>query len=815
MKPAVKKLLSLGIASLFTMLLLGTLGVVGIYAYLSPQLPSVMSLKDVKLQVPLRVYTHEGSLIGEYGEMRREPLRYEQFPPQLIQAVLAAEDDRFFEHPGVDYQGILRAALNLVLTGERAQGGSTITMQVARNFFLSREKTYLRKLTEILLALKIDAELSKHEILELYLNKIYLGHRAYGVAAAAKVYYGSAVADLSLPQIAMIAGLPKAPSAYNPLANRERAVLRRNYVLGRMHSLGFITQEEYAQAAAAPDRATLHGQGIEVEAPYIAEMVRAEMIERFGEEAYTAGYDVYTTVSAPLQTAANRALRDSLLAYEQRQGYRGIERRVDPLETVDLKAYPPVGGVVAARVLEVEEQAAYAETEDGRILYLPWEGLAWARPRNADGSLGTQPEKAADVLQVGDVIRVQPREGCSELAQLPEVSGALVSLRPENGAIAALVGGFDFYSSKFNRAVQAARQPGSAFKPFVYAAALDKGYTPGSIINDAPVVFEDPGLEDTWRPANYSGRFYGPTRLRKALVNSRNLVSIRLLRSIGIGYTIRYAGQFGFAADHLPRDLSLALGSGSITPLELANGYAVFANGGYRVQPHFIERIVDAYGEEVFRAKAPQVCPECEVVDEEAAPEVVRTATVPGLDDGEPVEAGEMPEPDVIPAERAISAQTTYLMTSMLRDVVQHGTGRGVLRIGRSDLAGKTGTTNDQRDAWFAGFNHALVATAWVGFDQPRPLGFGETGARAALPMWRLYMAAALDGVPEQPLQQPDGLVTVRIDANTGLLTGADNPDAIFETFTADQVPEAPSGTVSRRYSEQPSEPTGITEDLF
>lgn len=815
MKPAAKKLLSLGIASLLTLFLLGTLGVVGIYAYISPQLPSVSTLKEVQLQVPLRVYTREGALIGEYGEMRRVPLRYEQFPPQLVQAVLAAEDDRFFEHPGVDYQGILRAAINLVLTGERAQGGSTITMQVARNFFLSREKTYLRKITEILLALKIDNELSKEEILELYLNKIYLGNRAYGVAAAAQVYYGSAVGDLSLPEVAMIAGLPKAPSAYNPLANRERAVLRRNYVLGRMHSLGFISDEQYTTAAATPDRATLHGQGIEVEAPYVAEMVRAEMVERFGDEAYTAGYHVYTTVTGPLQQAANRALRDNLLAYEQRQGYRGVEKRVDPLEEVDLKDHAPVGGVVAARVLQLEEQAAYVETGDGRVLFIPWEGLSWARPRNADGSLGAEPALAGDVLQVGDVIRVQPRDGCSELAQIPEVSGALVSLRPQNGAIAALVGGFDFYSSKFNRAVQAARQPGSSFKPFVYAAALDKGYTPGSIINDAPVVFDDPGLEDTWRPANYSGRFYGPTRLRKALVNSRNLVSIRLLRSIGIGYAIRYAGQFGFAADHLPRDLSLALGSGSITPLELASGYAVFANGGYRVQPHFIERIVDAGGEEIFRANPPQVCPECET-EGEGEPQVVQTASIPGLasedeDDGEPAEA----PPQVVPAERAISPQTTYLMTSMLRDVIQHGTGRGVLRLGRNDLAGKTGTTNDQRDAWFAGYNQALVATAWVGFDQPRPLGYGETGARAALPMWRQYMGVALEGVPEEPLQQPDGLVTVRIDETTGLLTGADNPDAIFETFLANQVPEAPSGALSRRHPEQSSEPLGITEDLF
>ncbi len=829
MRPRLQKFLAFGLGSLFTLFLIGALGAIGTYAYLAPKLPSVDMLKDVQLQVPLRVFTRDGRLLAEFGEMKRTPLHYKQFPPQLIHAVLAAEDDRFFEHPGVDYQGIVRAAVHLAATGVRSQGGSTITMQVARNFFLTREKTFLRKINEIMLALKIDHELTKEEILELYLNKIYLGNRAYGVAAAAQVYYGKDLADLSLAQLAMIAGLPKAPSRYNPLADAHRALLRRDYVLGRMRELGFINDAQYAAARSSGVTASYHGQDREVEAPYVAEMARAQAVNRFGEDAYTAGYNVYTTITAPLQTAANRSLRDALIAYDQRHGYRGPEAHADFLDLdadatgpAGLESFPTIGGLVPARVLQVDDDAAavYAYTAEGRVAYIAFDHMDWARPALPDGGFGPRPSKPSDVVQAGDVIRVRAAsDGCSELVEVPEVSGALVSLRPQDGAILALVGGFDFYQSKFNRAVQAQRQPGSNFKPFVYAAALDKGFTPATIINDAPVVFDDPGLEDTWRPENYSGRFFGPTRLRQALIHSRNLVSIRLLRSIGVGYAIHYVSRFGFPTDHLPRNLSLALGSGAITPLQLVSGYAVFANGGYRVQSHFIDRIENSDGEVVYRPNPPQACPDCEEASGDGEGKPVKVAapepTPPAVpDDGSAAAA----PPPIVPAKRVLSPQTTYLMTSILRDVIRHGTGRGVLRLGRSDLAGKTGTTNDQRDAWFSGFNADIVTTAWVGFDTPRPLGTHETGARAALPMWREYMGAALEGVPETPLKQPRGLVTVRIDAETGRLASADDPHAMFETFRADQVPKPAPGAVTHNYEGSggtPQESTGLTEQLF
>ncbi|HID48218.1 MAG TPA: peptidase, partial [Chromatiales bacterium] len=599
MKPIVKKLVTLSVASVLSLFLLGALGLLGLYIYLNPRLPEIDTLRDVKLQVPLRVYARGGELIAEFGEMKRIPLEYQDYPPLLVKAVLAAEDDRFFEHPGVDYQGILRAAWHLVRTGDKGQGGSTITMQVARNFFLSREKTYLRKLNEIFLALKIEGELSKEDILELYLNKIYLGKRAYGFAAAAQVYYGKKPAELTLAEMAMIAGLPKAPSRYNPVVNPERALIRRDYVLGRMRELAYIDEAAYVAATAEPVHAEVHGIDPDLEAPYVAEMARNRMVERFGETAYTAGYRVYTSIDARLQKAATRALREGLLAYDRRHGYRGVETHMERFGAEDpddigawqaaLDEIPTTGNLVPAVVIQLEEQSAWAWTRDGNVAYLPWEKISWARKYIDDNHVGPELEKAAEVLRPGDIIYVAPATaGCHWLAQKPQVAGALVALAPRDGALQALVGGFDFYTSKFNRATQAKRQPGSSFKPFVYTAAIDKGYTAASIINDAPVVFDAPGLEDTWRPENYSGNFYGPTRLRQALIKSRNLVSIRLLRDIGIGYAVRYVRRFGFNRAGLPRDLSLALGSGVLTPLELATAYAIFANGGYRGQPYLI-----------------------------------------------------------------------------------------------------------------------------------------------------------------------------------------------------------------------------------
>lgn len=806
----------LGLAGL-TVLGAAALGVA--YLAVAPGLPSIEALRDIRLQVPMRVYSRDGRLIAEFGEMRRMPVRFHNTPELMVKAVLAAEDDRFFEHPGVDYQGILRAAVNLIRTGEKSQGGSTITMQVARNFFLSSEKTYMRKLSEIFLSFKIERELSKEEILELYLNKIYLGNRAYGVASAAQTYYGATLADLTLSQMAMIAGLPKAPSRSNPIADPERAVIRRNYVLRRMHDLGYIDTAAYQEAIGTADTARLHGLALEIEGNYLAEMVRAMIVERYGEQAaYSGGLKVYTTLDSRLQRTAVTALRETLLEYDRRHGYRGAEERLDAAQTENeeeilaaLGRHASIGGLRPAVVTAVGEREAEAVIAGNERVTIGWDGMSWARSYIDSNRRGAPPRTAADILRPGDVIRVTPLgEGGWRLAQLPEAEGALLSINPANGAITSLAGGFDFRRSHFNRVTQASRQPGSAFKPFIYSAALDKGYTPASLINDAPVVFDDPGLESTWRPGNYTGEFFGPTRLRVALMNSRNLVSIRLLRSIGIGYAIDYVSRFGFEGAMLPRDLSLSLGSGSITPLQLAAGYTVFANGGYRVTPYFIEEIIDDKDQTIFRATPDEICATCEEDPSILATllESRRTAEAQAVVDGV--------TPPVFPrlAERVISAQNAYLMTSMMQDVITSGTAVRARQLGRSDLAGKTGTTNDLRDAWFVGFNSDVVAVSWIGFDQPSSLGNGETGSRAALPMWINFMREALHGAPEHPLTRPPGLVTVRIDPETGLLAASHQRNGIFETFQADLAPRRQAGgQIDRETGGGTS--NGIPEQLF
>ncbi|NIR28554.1 MAG: penicillin-binding protein 1A [Gammaproteobacteria bacterium] len=789
--------------------LIGLLVASGVVAYLVPRLPSIESLKDVQLQVPLRVYTRDERLIAEFGEKRRRPVQLAEVPDTMIKAVLAAEDEHFYQHPGVDVEGLARAVWYLVRTGEKGPGGSTITMQVARNFFLGREKTYLRKLNEILLALKIERGLSKDEILELYLNKIFLGQRAYGVAAAAQVYYGAKLNDLTLPEVAMIAGLPKAPSRFNPIANPTRAVERRGYVLGRMHELEFIDDESYRAAVNAPVTARLHALSVEVEAPYVAEMVRAEMEAREGAEAYTRGLRVHTTIDSRLQRLANQALRVGLVDYDRRHGYRGPVAQVtlpeNPEDTAALDAllaeHRVIGGLVPAIVLAVSEKQAtvYGRGGVGEIT-LPWEALSWARPHISENRLGPEPKAAGDILAPGEVVHIERRADKWLLAQLPEVEGALVALDPDEGSIRALTGGFDFRHSKFNRAVQAERQPGSSFKPFIYSAALERGFTAASFINDAPVVFDDPGLEATWRPENYSGRFFGPTRLREALFKSRNLVSIRLLRSVGIDFAVDYLRRFGFDPGRLPHNLSLALGSGTVTPVELARGYAVFANGGYRVDPYFIERVEE--GEELvtLRAQPVRVCWSC-------AGALHRVSAGGGRAEHGPRTFRTPP--------RVLTRQNAWLMNSFLRDVIKRGTGRRARQLGRSDLAGKTGTTNDQRDAWFSGFNPSLVATAWVGFDKLQPLGRRETGARAALPIWMEFMRGALQGVPKQHLEQPEGLVTVRIDPETGALASAGDPDAIFETFRVDHVPRRLAEAPAQSSSSPSPDEGGVTPQLF
>ncbi|MBM7333236.1 MAG: penicillin-binding protein 1A [Alcanivorax sp.] len=803
------------------------------YLYLAPQLPAAVAIREVEYQIPLRIYTADGKLIAEYGEKRREPITYDEIPPLFVKAVLAAEDERFFEHPGVDPKGLLRAALELVRYQEIRSGGSTITMQVARNFFLDREQRFLRKFNEIVLAIQIERILSKEEILELYLNKIYLGHRAYGAEAAAQVYYGKPIGELTLPQLAMIAGLPKAPSAYNPITNPERARLRRNWILFRMEETGAISQEQMETARQAPVTARYHAASPEVEGAYMGEIARIAAQDLVDKDVYTEGVRIYTTLDSERQNAAVTALRQGLHDYDERHGYRGPLAHIDTGDLPDpgwprpqdteaapdqdqpepelakatepddsneldddraawVKRFgdqPAYGPLHTAVVTALRERQAAVLLADGNQAVLEWDDLKWARPALNKGYMGEAPNRAGDVLKVGDVIYVRPvgdnQDAHWRLAQLPRAQSAIVSLDPDTGAVQALQGGYSFYASKFNRATQARRQVGSAFKPFVYTAALENGFTPATIINDAPVVFDSSELDEAWRPTGASERFYGPTRLREALYRSLNLVSIRILRQVGIGQTMNTLNHFGLPTERFQRDLSLALGSASLTPLELAGAYAIFANGGYRVTPYFLERIEDKNGKVLWKAPRVEKCEApCAVVDDGDA---VAEST-PDLDeDGKPI------QPPPVKAPRVEDENIIWLMNSILHDVVERGTGRDARRLGRGDLHGKTGTTNDQVDAWFSGFSPALVATVWVGFDSPATLGWGEYGGRAALPIWIDYMGKALDGVEERYPPQPPGIVSVRIDPESGLQARPDNPNAIFEYFREDNVPELES----------------------
>jgi len=854
------KFLRLSAIWLFTGFTVGVVLLAGGYVYLAPSLPSTDVLKDVQLQTPLRVLSRDGALIAEFGEKKRSPLKYKDVPDLLVKAVLAAEDNRFFEHPGVDYQGILRAAAHLVKTGRKGQGGSTITMQVARNFFLSREKTYLRKISEIFLALKIEREISKEEILELYVNKIYLGHRSYGVAAAARVYYGKEINELRVDQLAMIAGLPKAPSSNNPITNKKRAKIRRNYVLGRMLDLAYIDQATYDKASAIEDDASWHGLRVELEAPYVAEMVRAEMVTRYGSEAYTQGYRVYTTIDTRLQRYANNALRKAVMDYEYRHGYRGREATMglepallDVLPTIEppllnrpvnetvapvvienlpkeltrhirerLNEIPVVGGLQPAVVIHTEEKAITVLQRNGELNRIDWQGLKWARKYKDENTRGPKPKYARDIVQQGDIIRVHKMDdGKIKLSQVPAVKGALATLAPNDAAIKALVGGFDFYYSKFNRVTQARRQPGSNFKPFIYSAALDNGFTAASMINDAPVVFDDPSLENTWRPENYSGKFFGPTRLRVGLMKSRNLISIRLLRAVGIKKAVNYATQFGFDESKLPKDLSLALGSASLTPLELAGGYASIANGGYKVSPYFIDRIEDDEGNIIFQNNPLQVCRECEKQIELELQQALEKEVVTNVENSEKQLTEQAPLleekniPEVNVAQRIMTEQNNYIMDSILSDVIRSGTGRRARQIGRNDLAGKTGTTNDQKDAWFSGYSSTLVTTVWLGFDNNNPLGARETGASAALPMWIYFMKNAMKGVPEKNIEVPQDLVTVKIDPDTGLLAAQGQRNAIFEIFRTNNVPKQTANVAPRIEQDQQQPIEQAPEQIF
>ncbi|AUM13766.1 penicillin-binding protein 1A [Ketobacter alkanivorans] len=788
----------------------GSIVFTGTLLYLGPKLPEVEQILEIQLQTPLRIYSSEGKLIAEFGEKKRSPILYEDIPQDFVHAVLAAEDARFFKHHGVDIKGLVRASLELVTTGSIQTGGSTITMQVAKNYFLSRERTFLRKFNEILLSLDMERKLSKEQILELYINKIYLGHRAYGIQAAAQVYYGNPVQALTLAQLATIAGLPKAPSAYNPVTNPARALSRRNWILSRMLELRYIDQQQHDTAVAELETAELHGIPVEVEAPYFAEMVRRDMIQRFGDRADTDGYRVYTTLKADLQTAANTATLKGLIDYDRRHGYRGEEAKLGfPLEEVtnsdllaELRRFRTIGILQPAIITSASDESADALLKTGETITLTLDGMKWARRYIDNVDRGPEPKKVSDVVQPGQIVRVtQEKEGWS-LAQKPIAQSGMTSFDPKNGALLALVGGFDFQSSKFNRAIQGGRQAGSSFKPFIYSAALEKGLTPATIINDAPVVFEDSSLESTWRPENSGGRFYGPTRLRQALYKSRNLVSIRVLRQIGIRHTIEHASRFGFDTSKLPNNLSLALGSAALTPWEIASAYMVLANGGYLMEPWYIQRIEDNTGTTLFEANPMVICDETCIQQREAQQAATDSE---GLDFATLLAQEASPEPEtndtpdsansesddkpVRYAERVQDARINFLITSMLQDVIKRGTGVKARVLNRSDIAGKTGTTNDQKDAWFSGFNRDIVATVWVGFDQPRNLGRGEYGGTAALPIWIDYMRTALKDSPQTPLKIPDGITTVRIDPETGKRAKPGQPNAIFEYFREENVP--------------------------
>lgn len=780
----------------------------GFFLALAPSLPDVEQLRDIQLQTPMRIYTRDEKLIAEFGEQRRTPVSIEQVPQQLINAFLAAEDARFYEHPGVDIKGLTRAAVELVTTGSIQSGGSTITMQVAKNYFLSQERTFSRKFNEILLAFKIEQEMTKNEILALYFNKIYLGNRAYGIEAAANVYYGVSLKDLNLAQMAMIAGLPKAPSRYNPLASPERAVIRRNWILDRMLELDMVTPSEHDEATQAPASARYFTTQLETDAPYVAEMARIEALDRLGAEAYTKGYRLYLTIDATLQDAADLAMKQGLIRYSKRHGYRGATAYYNtpyPKSKEDIVARlakTPSNRVISpAWIISVDDmnKVATALLSSGSEVSIPFDSMVWANRFQSPNAQGSRPQKVSDVLAQGDIVYVEAQDTTTAfMSQKPVVQGALVSLDVKSGGILALTGGFDFYMSKFNRAAQAKRQPGSNFKPFVYLAGLEKGLTAASIFNDAPVVFEDASLESAWRPENSSGEFYGPTRLREALYMSRNLVSIRLLQRLGIHETITFLDQAGFPKSELPPNLSLALGTGTFTPLEIARGYATLANQGTRVYPYLVQRITDHEGKPLYlySAKARKLveasqCEDCspDTKDQATASLSFNTNLEGGDDEGARFQA----ELDKIEIHNDTIAdpRNVFILTDMLKDVIRRGTATDARKLGRSDIAGKTGTTNDQVDAWFSGYSPDIATSVWVGYDQPETLGHREYGSRAALPIWMDYMTVALKNHPDLPAIRPEGIASVKIDPETGERAAPDNPNAIFELFLEENVPEA------------------------
>ena len=800
-------------------ILLGAGTVYGLYKYIEPQLPDVNTLKDVRLQTPMQVYSADGELIAQYGEKRRVPLTLQQMPPELIKAFIATEDSRFYEHHGVDPVGIFRAASIALMSGHASQGASTITQQLARNFFLSPERTLMRKIKEAFLAIRIEQLLSKDEILELYLNKIYLGYRAYGVGAAAQVYFGKSIDQLSLSEMAVIAGLPKAPSTFNPLYSHARALSRRNVVLARMLDQNYITQQQYDEARNTPLTASYHGPEIAFSAPYLSEMVRQEMVKRYGDGAYEDGYKVYTTVTRRLQEAAQQAVRNNVLAYDMRHGYRGPtnvlwkpgEASWDRTRILKaLKDLPTYGPLNAAVITSANAEEATATLKDGSSVSIGMAGVRWARAYKSDTLQGPTPRSLTQVLQAGQQIWVRKVDNAWWLAQVPVVNSALVSLNPEDGAVRALVGGFDFNQSMFNRATQALRQVGSNIKPFLYTAAMDRGLTLASILNDVPISRWDAGAGADWRPKNSPPTYAGPIRLRQGLGESKNVVMVRAMRAMGVDYAAEYLQRFGFPAQNIVHTESLALGAASFTPLQVVRGYAVMANGGFLVDPYFITKIENEQGGVIFEEKPKIACPQCnlpviygdtkksvalneESIENVATSDQSQNQTVP-QPELEQVPAQPQSGGDQQYAPHVINTPLSFLIKSALNSNIfgepgWMGTGwRAGRDLKRNDIGGKTGTTNSSKDAWFSGYGPGVVTSVWIGFDDSRALGRStmsgaipdqisgyEGGAKSAQPAWDDYMKSALEGVPVQPLTPPDGVVTVNIDRSTGKLANGGN----------------------------------------
>ena len=750
------------------------------YLYIAPSLPKMTTLKKAPLLKPLQVYSADNELIAEYGGKLSVPVEYKQIPKPFISAFLAAEDSSFFEHSGVSFKGLGRAVSETIIGSNVQTGGSTITMQVAKNYYLTPERTLKRKLTEIFLARKIEQNLSKEEILTLYVNKIFLGKNAYGIAAAAKIYYNKSLDQLSIAQMAMISGLPKAPSKYNPVVNPTRALERRNWILGRMLQLGSINQSQYQKAIAEPINLDMPDRGINNKFPYVGEMVRSELVEKFGEHAIDSGYKVYTTVNSQRQAYAEQAVQEGLEAYDRRHGWRGAEAHDKPL--TEFNAY---ANTYPAKVIQVNGNSFEALMQDGSTVTVPWSGMSWAAPYRNANSVGPAPSKAAQIVKVKDIIRLRPNDNKTSwaLVQVPKAQGQLIAINPNNGAIEAIVGGYNFYQSKFNRALQGWRQPGSTIKPFVYALALERGMTPYSMVNDSPITI------GKWSPKNSDGRYLGIIPLRRALYLSRNTVSVRLLQTVGIERTRQLFMDFGLHENQIPRNYTIALGTPQVLPIQMATGYATFANGGYRIQPHFIDRIEDAYGKVIYQSNPEYACISC--INQTDA-EQIESAEAVTPDD----EVIEMTNPTLAAekeltqlqldesksqyrqAQRILKSSSAYDMANILRDVIQHGTGRAALKIGRDDIGGKTGTTNDAKDAWFAGFNGKLVTVAWVGFDQPTTLGRREYGGIAALPIWTNFMGNALKGTPA---------AWVHFDKNAKAPSNRNQPVTIAEQTEGDR----------------------------